>query len=36
MKLKYKGSFGWLIFWALFCFPVAIVLAAFNTEVSCG
>ena len=25
-KLNYKGSFGWLIFWLVIFFPIAIVL----------
>ena len=22
---KFNGSMGWLVFWAIFCFPAAIV-----------
>jgi len=33
MKLKYNGSIGWLIFWALVFLPVALILAIYNTEV---
>jgi len=31
-KLKYKGSIGWLIFWALFLPPVALILVLFKTR----
>lgn len=33
MRLKYRGSIGWLIFWTLILWPVALVLVLFNTEV---
>jgi len=32
MKLKYNGSIGWLIFWALFVPPVGFILALYNTR----
>lgn len=33
MKLKYNGSLGWLIFFALFFPPVALILFLFKTEI---
>ena len=26
--LRYRGSWGWLIFWAIFFFPIAILIMA--------
>lgn len=36
VKIHYRGSVGWLIFWALILFPVAIVLLLTGGEFEMG
>ena len=27
LHLEYRGKFGWIVFWSLFCFPMALLLS---------
>ena len=33
LALFYCGSYGWLIFWALLCFPIALIMLLFKVDV---